>query len=201
MGSQYDLNDLEESLESCVQLIDSSNAEGNMQGIRDKAPQLFNHHLDTKKTSTQLLNDLIQSEERVGQTLLDLESRTNKMTEELETLQREIQKKQTQGMNLESESQFLQRELEHLRESEQEMQALQQEVDEDTTEIIPSAIYLAQLYYKVTKIKLEMDGDPKILKGVHYGKDLVTPINIDTSQLSPCAVSDKLWSLVSTEWN
>lgn len=28
-----------------------------------------------------------------------------------------------------------------------------------------SCRYLAQLYYKVTKIKLEMDGDPKILKG------------------------------------
>ncbi|XP_012681182.1 kinetochore protein Spc24 [Clupea harengus] len=201
MGSQDELHDLEESLNSLVQLINSSHVEEGMQGIRGKVQQLYDHHIDTEKTTTQLLNDLIQSEERVGQTLLDLESHRNKRTEELEMLQHEIQKKQTQSMNLESEMQFLQRELERLRESEQEMQAMQQEVDEDTTEVIPSAIYLAQLYYKVTKIKLEMDGDPKILKGVHYGKDLVTPINIDTSQLSPCAVSDQLWNLVSTEWN
>jgi len=35
---------------------------------------------------------------------------------------------------------FLQKELEKLRDAEQEIQTLQQEVDEDTTEVIPSAM-------------------------------------------------------------
>lgn len=35
---------------------------------------------------------------------------------------------------------FLQRELERLKDSEKEIHALQQEVDEDTTEVIPSAM-------------------------------------------------------------
>lgn len=35
---------------------------------------------------------------------------------------------------------FLQKELEKLRDAEQEIQNLQQEVDEDTTEVIPSAM-------------------------------------------------------------
>lgn len=35
---------------------------------------------------------------------------------------------------------FLQRELERLKDGEKEIQALQQEVDEDTTEVIPSAM-------------------------------------------------------------
>lgn len=34
----------------------------------------------------------------------------------------------------------------------------------------------------------------------HYGQDLATPINIDTSSCSPCEVSDELWNLVSTDW-
>ncbi|KAF3846860.1 hypothetical protein F7725_003938 [Dissostichus mawsoni] len=60
--------------------------------------------------------------------------------------------------------------------------------------------YVAQVYYLITKIKWEYDTPPNVLKGVHYGPDLATPINMDTSSLSPCEVSDQLWSFVSTEW-
>lgn len=35
---------------------------------------------------------------------------------------------------------------------------------------------------------------------VHYGADLATPINIDTSLRSRNDVSDQLWGFVSTEW-
>lgn len=42
---------------------------------------------------------------------------------------------------------FLQRELESLRDSEQELQTLQQEVDDDTTEVIPSAMWVGLTAY------------------------------------------------------
>lgn len=35
---------------------------------------------------------------------------------------------------------------------------------------------------------------------VHYGADLATPINIDTSVRSRSDVSNQLWGFVSTEW-
>lgn len=35
---------------------------------------------------------------------------------------------------------------------------------------------------------------------VHYGADLATPINIDTTSRSRIDVSDQLWGFVSTEW-
>lgn len=56
MGSQDELHDLEESLNSLVQLINSSHVEEGMQGIRGKVQQLYDHHIDTEKTTTQLLN-------------------------------------------------------------------------------------------------------------------------------------------------
>lgn len=56
MGSQHEFNDFEEFLESCVQLINSSNVEKDMQGVRDKVQHLYDHHLDTKKTTNKLLN-------------------------------------------------------------------------------------------------------------------------------------------------
>ncbi|XP_028843263.1 kinetochore protein Spc24 [Denticeps clupeoides] len=192
------LHDLQESADALVHFIKSSRTETK---LRDKLQEFFAHHVETKETTTRLLNDIALSEEMVGQKLLDLEGQKSQLSQELNQLDQELQKHRTRSQNLDSEHQFLQRELERLRESDQEIQTLQQEVDEDTTEVIPSAIYLAQLYYKVTRIKLELDSEPHILKGVHYGKDAATPINIDTAVLSPCAVSDKLWDLVSTEWN
>ncbi|KAF0032362.1 hypothetical protein F2P81_014652 [Scophthalmus maximus] len=60
--------------------------------------------------------------------------------------------------------------------------------------------YVAQVYYLITKIKWEYETPPNILKGVHYGTDLATPINIDTTARSRSNVSDQLWGFVSTEW-
>uniref|UniRef100_A0A672MET2 Kinetochore protein Spc24 n=1 Tax=Sinocyclocheilus grahami TaxID=75366 RepID=A0A672MET2_SINGR len=60
--------------------------------------------------------------------------------------------------------------------------------------------YVAQLYFKVTQVKLEVDTEPHILRGVHYGTDVATPFNIDPSTRSACEISNDLWSLVNTEW-
>ncbi|KAG7459513.1 hypothetical protein MATL_G00211440 [Megalops atlanticus] len=192
--------DLEETGEALVQLIKSSKAEHDLRAIREEHLLLFDRHISTKKTTTQLLSDLMQAEEKVGQKLLTLEGQKSEVARELESMEQDLQRSVAKSQTMDAELQFLQRELESLRGSEQEIQTLQEEVDEDTTEIIPSAIYLAQLYYKVTKIKWEHDSEPGILKGVHYGEDLATPINVDTSTQSKCAVSDYLWSFVSTEW-
>lgn len=86
---------------------------------------------------------------------------------------------------------------------------------------------MAQVYYLITKIKWEYDTQPNTLKGgtaicfgggwvaahgvsniialslsvaVHYGADLATPINIDTSLRPRSEISDQLWDFVSTEW-
>ncbi|XP_053467997.1 kinetochore protein Spc24 [Ictalurus furcatus] len=192
--------DLENTGEALIVLIESSKAEDALRVARKKQQALFDHHTEAKKTVTELLNSLVHSEEVVGQKLLDLEGQKSQMMRELEKVEQEVQQSLAKSHTLDSELQFLQRELERLKDSEKEIQALQQEVDEDTTEVIPSAIYLAQLYCKVTRIRLELGTEPHILRGVHYGRDLATPINIDTLSCSPCEVSDELWSLVSTDW-
>ncbi|XP_026859123.1 kinetochore protein Spc24 [Electrophorus electricus] len=193
-------HDLENTGEMVIKLIESSKAEDALRAARKKQQALFDHHLETKKIVTQLLNSLVHSEEVVGQKLLDLEGQKTQMTRELYKVDQEVQQSLAKSLTLDSEMEFLQKELEKLKESEKEIQSLQQEVDEDTTEVIPSAIYLAQLYLKVTGIKLELDTEPHILRGVHYGADVATPINIDTSTRSTCETSDELWSLVNTDW-
>ncbi|XP_067314929.1 kinetochore protein Spc24 isoform X2 [Pseudorasbora parva] len=193
-------HDLEKSGEALIDFIKSSKAESALQGAREKLQEFFEHHIKTKKTTTELLNDLVHAEEVVSNKLLHLEQQKSQMVQEMERMEQEVQRSLSKSQILDSEQEFLQKELEKLRDGEQEIQTLQQEVDEDTTEVIPSAIYVAQLYYKVTKIKLEVDPEPHILRGVHYGTDVASPINIDTSTRSPCEVSEDLWSLVNTEW-
>ncbi|KAJ7992742.1 hypothetical protein DPEC_G00281820 [Dallia pectoralis] len=189
-----------ETEESMIQLLKSSKAVDKLLMLREKQQCFFDQHLETKKIITQMLNDVVQCEEKVGQKLLDMEVQKSQADGDLDSLEQDLQQCTARSQTMDSELQFLQRELESLRESEQQLQTLQEEVNEDTTEVIPSAIYVAQLYHKVTKIKWEYDVEPHILRGVHYGADLATPININTSMRSRCSVSDELWNFVSTEW-
>ncbi|XP_029014630.1 kinetochore protein Spc24 [Betta splendens] len=190
---------LEKTGEELVALVNSAKME-NLIKIKDELLVLCDQHLDAKKVVTQIIKAETEIAESVGQKVLDMEEEKQQRERDLESLEEQLRQVTAKGQMADSELQFLKRELESLRNRENELETLQKEVDEDTTEIIPSAVYVAQLYHVITKIKWEYDGPPHIIKGVHYGTDLATPINIDTSGESKSAVSDKLWSFVSTEW-
>ncbi|XP_041718689.1 kinetochore protein Spc24-like [Coregonus clupeaformis] len=200
MSQSNGFQDCMDTGEAMVQILKSSKADDKLRIVREKQQCFFEQHWDTKKTITQMLNDVVQCEDKASKKLLDMEEQKSQVERELDSLEQELQQCTAKSQDMDTELQFLQRELENLRDSEQELQTLQQEVDDDTTEVIPSAIYVAQLYHKVTKIKWEYDTEPHILRGVHYGADLATPINIDTSVRSRCSVSDELWNFVGTEW-
>ncbi|XP_074511727.1 kinetochore protein Spc24 [Sebastes fasciatus] len=196
-GNEF--QDLAKTAEVLMDFINSSKQE-NLKQVKDEHQALFDHHMETKKTVTQILKVVAQTEESAGQRLLDMEEEMKRREKELEILEEQLRQGTAKSQMTDSELQFLQRELESLRNTEHELETLQSEVDEDTTEVIPSAVYVAQVYYLITRIKWEYDTQPNILKGVHYGADLATPINIDTSMRSRNDVSDQLWGFVSTEW-
>ncbi|XP_056143983.1 kinetochore protein Spc24 [Lampris incognitus] len=200
MAQAHNFEDLAETGEALVHLIDSSKPENQIRLVNGDYKVLYERHLETQKTVSEILKDLVTAEELVGQVLVDVEEQKTQKKNELDSLGEQVGQLTSKSQINDSEIQFLQRELERLKNAELELQTLQQEVDEDTTEVIPSAIYIAQLYHKVTHIKLEYDTEPHVLKGVHYGTDLATPINIDTSKRSRCDVSDQLWDFVSTKW-
>ncbi|KAK5856755.1 hypothetical protein PBY51_008328 [Eleginops maclovinus] len=191
--------DLEETGNALVSFINSSRPEKLMK-VRGETQALFEKHMETKKLVTQILKDVAQVEEAAGQRLMDMEAEKNQMEEELQSLEDQLRRCSAKSQITDSELEFLQKELESLKNNEHELEALRSEVDEDTEEVIPSAVYVSQVYYLITKIKWEYDTPPNILKGVHYGADMASPINIDTSNISPSDVSDQLWSFVSTEW-
>ncbi|XP_075888678.1 kinetochore protein Spc24 [Nelusetta ayraudi] len=198
--SQADkFQDLEEAGETLMCFINSSQND-RLRHVAQEQQALFDKHKETKKFLTEILKDVAQAEESAGQRLLDMEEQKKQRQSELEDVEEHLRQCMAKSQMTDSELQFLQRELETLRNAEQDLQTLQDEVDEDTTEIIPSAVYVSQVYYLITKIKWEYDTQPNILKGVHYGAELATPINIDTSLQSPSNVSKQLWDFVSTDW-
>ncbi|XP_070704593.1 kinetochore protein Spc24 [Pempheris klunzingeri] len=199
MSQGHKFQDLEETGEALVAFINSSQPE-NQRGVKDEHLLFFDQQVETKKIVTQVLKEMAQIEESVGQRLLDMEEEKKQRENELEGLEDQLRQCTARSQMADSELQFLQRELESLRNTEHELQTLQNEVDEDTTEVIPSAVYVAQVYYLITKIKWEYDTQPNTIKGVHYGADLATPVNIDTSKRSRSDISDQLWGFVSTEW-
>uniref|UniRef100_UPI0037E7A4B6 kinetochore protein Spc24 n=1 Tax=Semicossyphus pulcher TaxID=241346 RepID=UPI0037E7A4B6 len=199
MAQSHKFQDLEETGEALVAFINSSQPE-KLRRVKDEHQALFDQHVETKRIVTQILKDVAQIEESAGQRLLDMEEEKKHREMELHSLEEQLRQCTAKSQITESELQFLQREFESLRNAEHELQTLQNEVDEDTTEVIPSAVYVAQVYYLIAKIKWEYDTQPNVLKGVHYGADLATPINIDTSVRSRSDVSDQLWGFVSTEW-
>ncbi|XP_028268604.1 kinetochore protein Spc24 isoform X1 [Parambassis ranga] len=199
MAQGHKFQDLEESGETLVAFINSSQPD-KLRRVNDEHLTLFEQHTETTKTATQILQELAQIEESASRRLLDKEEEKKQKQTELDDLEEQLKQCTARSQISDSELQLLQRELEHLRCAENDLESLQNEVDEDTTEVIPSAVYVAQVYYLITKIKWEYDTQPNILKGVHYGADLATPINIDTSTRSRRNVSNQLWGFVSTKF-
>ncbi|XP_035470723.1 kinetochore protein Spc24 isoform X1 [Scophthalmus maximus] len=199
MAQGHKFQDLEEMGEALLEYVNSTQTD-KLALMKAEHQALFDQHVETKKIVTQILKEEAQIEESVGQRLLDMEEEKQQRDRELEGLEQQLRQCMAKSQITDSELQFLKGELESLRNAEDQLETLQSEVDEDTTEVIPSAVYVAQVYYLITKIKWEYETPPNILKGVHYGTDLATPINIDTTARSRSNVSDQLWGFVSTEW-
>ncbi|KAM6038296.1 kinetochore protein Spc24 [Chlamydotis macqueenii] len=89
------------------------------------------------------------------------------------------------------------RQLEELRE---QRRWLEQDLERGEEEAVPSATYVTQLYYKISRIDWDYEAEPAQIKGIHYGPDIAQPIDIDGSRHSRCFISDYLWSLVPTAW-
>ncbi|XP_069087917.1 kinetochore protein Spc24 [Pleurodeles waltl] len=156
--------------------------------------------LETEASAADIVKDLLSLEEDAAQQLLDTVDEKERCMSQLRKIEEELKQTGNQNGNLQTEIKFLTKELEELKEMEAEMQQMQQEVNEDTTEVIPSARYLAQLYHKVTKIDWDYSAEPTLIKGIHYGGDIAQPINIDSTKHSKSFICDYLWSLLPTDW-
>uniref|UniRef100_A0A4W3GZE6 Kinetochore protein Spc24 n=1 Tax=Callorhinchus milii TaxID=7868 RepID=A0A4W3GZE6_CALMI len=197
------IQELKNLMDELAIIISARHGEELLQKAMKKREEAIDHYLRVEKDASQLVRELLQMEESVAQKVLDLEEEKQNGFLELRKIEEEL--KQSQQQNLEQVTElkypFHEREeLEELEKIEEDTAKMEEEVDEDTLVVIPSTKYLAHIFHKVTNIIWDYDSDPSVVKGIHFGKDITQPINIDATKHSESFICDYLWNLVSTDW-
>ncbi|XP_039628626.1 kinetochore protein Spc24 isoform X2 [Polypterus senegalus] len=154
---------------------------------------------NNEKSLVQIIKEFNQFQETKAQKSLAAEDERQKKQHELRSIERSLQEFQAQHLALNSEVEDFYKELQSLEREEQELQQQQDAVSEDTTVVLPSSKYLAQIYQKISKIKWDVSTEGPVQKGIHYG-EIAQPITLDTSKLSDISTTNSVWGLISTDW-
>ncbi|XP_039370043.1 kinetochore protein Spc24 isoform X1 [Mauremys reevesii] len=202
------MQEMEEVSKELLKLLAAGGAGNLLKRSLDKQEKMFDKLLDTQLTAAQLVKDLLATEETVAQTLLAGEEELQSSLQKVRAMEEALRRAREDDASLRADSSALRRELEELR---AELGRLQDDMEDDAG-MVNSATYIAQLYYKISRIDWDYEcehphikgsilwgGHPQI-KGIHHGPAIAQPISLDSSQLSRCFISDYLWSLVDTAW-
>ncbi|XP_043322519.1 kinetochore protein Spc24 [Cervus elaphus] len=192
--------DMEEVSQGLLSLLGANRAEGQQRRLLGRHEQMVERLLETQDGAEKWLREILTAEKEVAQSLLDAKEQAHQGGVELRQLEAELQRASEEDARLKANLLQLTRELEELKEIEADLDRQEKEVDEDTTVTIPSAVYVAQLYRRISKIEWDYECEPGMIKGIHHGPSVAQPIHLDSTQLSKKFISDYLWNLVDTEW-
>ncbi|XP_069460181.1 kinetochore protein Spc24-like isoform X2 [Ambystoma mexicanum] len=120
-----------------IKMLNSGNL--NFQKTFDKQDLIVDKLLETKVSAAEIIKDLLNLEKEAAQKLLDCADEKQQCMSQLCKIEQELHEVGEQNASLQTDIKFLTKELEELMAMEAEMQRMQEEVDEDTTEVIPSA--------------------------------------------------------------
>ncbi|XP_055284866.1 kinetochore protein Spc24 [Moschus berezovskii] len=192
--------DMEEVSQGLLSLLGANRAEAQQRRLLGRHEQMVERLLETQDGAEKWLREILTAEKEVAQSLLDAKEQAHQSGVELRQLEAELQRASEEDAHLKANLLQLTRELEELKEIEADLERQEKEVDEDTTVTIPSAVYVAQLYRRISKIEWDYECEPGMIKGIHHGPSIAQPIHLDSTQLSKKFISDYLWNLVDTEW-
>ncbi|XP_067829049.1 kinetochore protein Spc24-like [Heptranchias perlo] len=197
---EVQIQELKALADEMVVILSGCHGEVLLQNAMMNKAKIVNAYLDMEKCVKQLINEMQQTRVHMAQKVIESEEEKEKSFLELQMIKEKWKESQEQNAVQEMELKLLQKELGELEKTEKEIAKMEEEVDEDTTVVIPSTKYLAHIFHKVTKIIWDYDCDPSLIKGVHFGMGIAQPINIDSTKHSESFICDHLWSLVSTDW-
>uniref|UniRef100_F1MNP7 Kinetochore protein Spc24 n=5 Tax=Bovinae TaxID=27592 RepID=F1MNP7_BOVIN len=192
--------DMEEVSQGLLSLLGANRAEAQQRRLLGRHEQMVERLLETQDGAEKWLREILTAEKEVAQRLLDAKEQAHQGGVEVRQLEAELQRASEEDAHLKANLLQLTRELEELKEIEADLERQEKEVDEDTTVTIPSAVYVAQLYRRISKIEWDYECEPGMIKGIHHGPSVAQPIHLDSTQLSKKFISDYLWNLVDTEW-
>ncbi|XP_075773919.1 kinetochore protein Spc24 [Pelodiscus sinensis] len=189
------MQEMEEVSKELLKVLAAGGAGNLLKRSLDKQEKMFDKLLETQQSAAQLVKDLLTEEEKVAQELLAGEEVLQTSLQKVRAMEEALQRAGKEDTGLRADSSALRRELEELRAELGRLEAV-----EDDAGAVSSAVYVAQLYYKISRIDWDYECERPQIKGIHHGPAIAQPINIDSSQHSKSFVSDYLWSLVDTTW-
>ncbi|XP_044514337.1 kinetochore protein Spc24 [Gracilinanus agilis] len=192
--------DMEDVSQGLIGLLNANRAGAWVRRFLGKQERMIERLLDLKENAEGFFSEILAIEENVAQKLIDEEETAQRVESKLQKIEAELQKTSEKNDNLKANLDLLTKELEELKEMEQDLLKTEGEVDEDTTVVIPSAVYVSQLYHQISKIEWDYECEPTIIKGIHHGPNIAQPIHLDNTQHSQKFISDYLWNLVDTQW-
>nr|KAF6297773.1 SPC24 component of NDC80 kinetochore complex [Pipistrellus kuhlii] len=193
--------DMEELCQGLLSLLGANHAAAQQRRLLGRYGQMVERLLETQDGAEQQLREILKAEKGVAQSLLDAKELASQGGAELQQIEAKLQKASEQDTHLQASLLYpFLPELEDLKEVEADLEKQEKEVDDDTTVTIPAAMYVAQLYHRISKIEWDYECEPGMIKGIHRGPSVAQPIHLDSTQLSTKFISDYLWSLVDTEW-
>ncbi|XP_045709246.1 kinetochore protein Spc24 [Phyllostomus hastatus] len=192
--------DMEELCQGLLSLLGANHAEAQQRRLLGRYRQMMERLLETQSSAEQQLREILEAEKDVAQNLLDAKEQACQGVAELQQIEAKLQKASEEDTHLKASLLQLTRELEDLKEIEADLEKQEKETDEDTTVTIPAAVYVAQLYHRISKIEWDYECEPGMIKGIHCGPSVAQPIHLDSTQLSKKFISDYLWGLVDTAW-
>ncbi|XP_024412831.2 kinetochore protein Spc24 [Desmodus rotundus] len=192
--------DMEELCQGLLSLLGANHAEAQQRRLLGRYRQMMERLLETQGSAEQQLREILEAEKDVAQSLLDAKEQACQGVAELQQIEAQLQKASEEDTHLKTSLLQLTRELEDLKEIEANLEKQEKEIDEDTTVTIPAAVYVAQLYHRISKIEWDYECEPGMIKGIHCGPSVAQPIHLDSTQLSKKFISDYLWGLVDTAW-
>ncbi|XP_066842564.1 kinetochore protein Spc24 [Anser cygnoides] len=190
------LQELEEVSKELLKVLLEDWAGARLRRSLDKRRRAEDKLLGVQAAAAQTVTELAAAEEAVARSLLERERELQRGRRRLRELEEEAARAREAGAALQAANDALRQELEELRGQSRRLE----EGGEREDEAVPSAAYVTQLYYKISRIDWDYEAEPARIKGIHYGPDIAQPIDIDGRQHSRCFVSDYLWSLVPTAW-
>ncbi|XP_016063373.1 PREDICTED: kinetochore protein Spc24 isoform X2 [Miniopterus natalensis] len=157
--------DMEELCQGLLSLLGANHAAAQQRRLLGRYGQMMDRLLDTQDRAEQQLREILKAEKDVAQSLLDVKEQACQGVAELQQIEAKLQKASEEDTHLKASLLQLTRELEDLKEIEADLEKQEKEVDEDTTVTIPAAIYVAQLYHRISKIEWDYECEPGMIKG------------------------------------
>ncbi|XP_038627462.1 kinetochore protein Spc24 [Tachyglossus aculeatus] len=192
-------SDLEKVNQELLKFLHANRSGTLLRRLLERQEQLGDRLLETQDDAGRKLKDALALEEGVARKFLDKREEMQCTVSTMEQVEKELQEATEKNASLKAELNMLSNELKELKEMEVDIQRLEEEVGEDTA-MIPSTVYMTQLYHRISKIEWDFECESTLIKGIHHGPEIAHPIHIDSMQHSKKFVSDYLWSLIDTQW-